>query len=307
MTHAPRPVLVGIDGTPSGLEALALGSAFAVLTGAPLVLGAAYAFSGGSFAGGFIWPPQHDAERWLEEAQARLGDAIPWSTRTIMATSPAQGLLELAKREDASMIVLGSNRDGPIGRVLAGSTARRVAHGAPCAVAIAPHDWRLRPADADLVFGVGLCDSPEAREALTVAARYAAAAHAPLKLFTAVHIPPPAHPMFAATSVGYGQWKRERIEFAEQMVAEAIKAVGPEVEPEVAVLEGEPVERLADVSRGLDILVVGSRGYGPLRSVLLGGVSGPLIERAACPVVIVPRGAHTEPASDVETETVAHV
>jgi hypothetical protein len=36
----PRPTLVGIDGTPSGLEALSLAGVLAVLTGAPLVLGA---------------------------------------------------------------------------------------------------------------------------------------------------------------------------------------------------------------------------------------------------------------------------
>src|SRR5688500_4375725 len=63
MTDMPQPVLVGIDGTPSGREALALGSAFAVLTGAPLVLGAVYGFSGGSFADALWWPPPQDAQR----------------------------------------------------------------------------------------------------------------------------------------------------------------------------------------------------------------------------------------------------
>ena len=42
----------------------------------------------------------------------------------------------------------------------------------------------------------------------------------------------------------------------------------------------------------LDVLVLGSRRFGPLRSALLGSVSSPLIDRAACPVVIVPRGVH---------------
>ena len=44
------------------------------------------------------------------------------------------------------------------------------------------------------------------------------------------------------------------------------------------------------------MLVVGSRRFGPVRSALLGGVSARLIERAACPVVIVPRGVHTDGA-----------
>lgn len=46
-----------------------------------------------------------------------------------------------------------------------------------------------------------------------------------------------------------------------------------------------------DRSHDLDILVIGSRGYGPLHAVLLGGVSGRVIRDAACPVIVVPRGA----------------
>jgi nucleotide-binding universal stress UspA family protein len=40
----------------------------------------------------------------------------------------------------------------------------------------------------------------------------------------------------------------------------------------------------------LDLLVTGSRGYGPVRAVVLGGVTGRLVREAACPLVIVPRG-----------------
>lgn len=306
MTDMPQPVLVGIDSTPSGLEAVALASAFAVLTGSPLVLGAVYGFSGGSFSGALLWPPPQDAQRWLDEATTTLGDAIPWSTRIIQATSAAHGLTQLAELENARMIVLGSNRDGPVGRALAGSTGRRVAHGAPCAVAVAPHDWRLQPPDASLTFGVGLTDSEESREALRMAADFAAAAHAPLKVYTAVHVPPPAHPMFAATGTSYAGWRRERVETAERMAHQAIDELRSPVRVEVVVVEGDPVERLADASRGLDVLVVGSRRFGPVRSALLGGVSTRLIERSACPVVIVPRGVHTDGAEAATAEEPAH-
>ena len=47
---------------------------------------------------------------------------------------------------------------------------------------------------------------------------------------------------------------------------------------------------LADHSAYLDLLVTGSRGYGPLHSVLAGGVSGRVLRNAQCPVIIVPRG-----------------
>ncbi|MGZ8647601.1 MAG: universal stress protein [Solirubrobacteraceae bacterium] len=57
-------------------------------------------------------------------------------------------------------------------------------------------------------------------------------------------------------------------------------------------LEGDTVDELAALDdREIDLLVCGSRGYGPVRRVLLGGVSSRLIRRVACPVVVVPRCA----------------
>lgn len=51
----------------------------------------------------------------------------------------------------------------------------------------------------------------------------------------------------------------------------------------------EPVaDALAAASQELDLLVCGSRGYGPLRTVLVGGVSHALVRHSACPVVVVP-------------------
>jgi hypothetical protein len=55
-------------------------------------------------------------------------------------------------------------------------------------------------------------------------------------------------------------------------------------------LDGEPAEVLAEQTRELGLLVMGSRGYGPLRRVLLGSVSDAILDRADCPVMIVPRG-----------------
>jgi len=50
-------------------------------------------------------------------------------------------------------------------------------------------------------------------------------------------------------------------------------------------------------SEAVDLMVVGSRGYGPLKAVLLGGVSGQLIRSAACPVIVIPRGAESSVGS----------
>jgi nucleotide-binding universal stress UspA family protein len=233
MTDFVPPVLVGIDGRPSGLEALALGSAIAVLTGSPLVLGAVYGHQGSPE---LVWPSKETAETWLHEAQRQLSGLIPWSTRLIVGSSPARGLTELAKLERAWVIVLGSSHRGRLGRVLAGSTCRSVAHGAQCAVAIAPRDWRTLPPDVPVTFGVGVIDSAESRAALVLAGSFAAAAHAPLKLITVVHLPSPAHPMFAATGTSYEQWCRERRKDAERIARHAIEEARPETAPEVTVL-----------------------------------------------------------------------
>jgi nucleotide-binding universal stress UspA family protein len=52
----------------------------------------------------------------------------------------------------------------------------------------------------------------------------------------------------------------------------------------------DPADVLIRVSENLDLLVCGSRGYGPLRAVLLGGVSRRLAADARCPVIVLPRG-----------------
>jgi nucleotide-binding universal stress UspA family protein len=57
------------------------------------------------------------------------------------------------------------------------------------------------------------------------------------------------------------------------------------------VLVGPAGAELAAVSRDADLLVCGSRGYGALRAVALGSVSRALVNEAACPVLVMPRGS----------------
>jgi len=299
-----RPVLVGIDGTSSGFEALSLGSALAVLTGAPLVLGAVYGFETMTSAfDGPAWPPHGEAGKWLKEAEGRLGDAIPWRSVSVEAGSIAHGLARMAEEEDAAILVLGFSRHGRVGRIMAGTGVSRVVHGSPCAVAVVPHGWHLQPQDKALAFGVAYDGGPEAQEALALAARLAEAPHASVRILTAVQLLTPAHPVFAATGASYAGWVRERREYAEQIAGEAAAGIpGAEVD----VLHGDPVLCLAEASSGLDLLVVGSRRYGPLRSTLLGGVSSALVEHAHCPVLIVPRGVRAAEAAAEPSSAAAH-
>ena len=67
---------------------------------------------------------------------------------------------------------------------------------------------------------------------------------------------------------------------------------------ETKLAEGDPAAVLADQGVELDLLVLGSRGYGPVRATLLGAVSAEVMRTAPCPVVVTPREAG--PAKDDE-------
>jgi nucleotide-binding universal stress UspA family protein len=56
-------------------------------------------------------------------------------------------------------------------------------------------------------------------------------------------------------------------------------------------VDGSVVDALTDITPDTaDLLVCGSRGYGPARRVLLGGVSSRVLRHARVPVIVVPRG-----------------
>jgi nucleotide-binding universal stress UspA family protein len=55
--------------------------------------------------------------------------------------------------------------------------------------------------------------------------------------------------------------------------------------------EGDPARELVEASRQADLLVAGSRGYGPVRRLLLGSVSTLLVRQADCPLLVLPRSA----------------
>lgn len=73
----------------------------------------------------------------------------------------------------------------------------------------------------------------------------------------------------------------------EAALQEAIPDPGP-VDVELRVVEGTAAGALVEESRGADLLVVGSRGLGGFRGLLLGSVGQQVAHHAACPVVIVP-------------------
>ena len=90
----------------------------------------------------------------------------------------------------------------------------------------------------------------------------------------------------------YNDTLRER---ASRELESAMATIDAELGAEAEFTVGDAAQVLAEASEQLDLLLVGSRGYGPMRAVMVGGVAGRLVREAACPVIVVPRGAgHTE-------------
>jgi nucleotide-binding universal stress UspA family protein len=79
---------------------------------------------------------------------------------------------------------------------------------------------------------------------------------------------------------------------ADQLLDEAVAAVGDTggIEVERVVVDAPAGRALTEAARGADLLVVGSRGRGGFKGLLLGSVSAQCAHHAPCPVVIVPPG-----------------
>ena len=183
-----KPIIVGYDPQTSDRAPVNFAVAAARFTGAPLVIASVCA------------APRRAGRRrgdWTRTSRRRLGSA----RRGQAASSSAEGIaVEFSgarrtraprgrctrrrRREDAGLLVVGSTNRGAIGRVLPGSTAERLMHGAPCPIAIVPHEWE---AGGGLnTIGVAYVDTDEGREALRGAHALARRTGAKLRVLTAV-------------------------------------------------------------------------------------------------------------------------
>lgn len=71
-------------------------------------------------------------------------------------------------------------------------------------------------------------------------------------------------------------------------IAEVSDQVQAPVTVHARVVQGHPVEVLLEAGADAQLLVVGSRGHGTLAGIMLGSVSQHCVQRAPCPVVVVP-------------------
>jgi nucleotide-binding universal stress UspA family protein len=281
------PILVGYDPKSRDRAPVRFGVAAARFTGAPLIVASVCARSDADGHGEDLAP--HAAEA-LDELKAEVDVAI--EVRELRATSAAHALHDAAE-EGAGLLVVGSTHRAAVGRLLPGSTAERLLHGAPCAIAVSPHGWEPR-GKLDPI-GVAYVETDEGREALRAAYHLARKAGATLRVLTAVKPGVGLSGETEAYTAGRAATSVEDVEGTERLRTEravraALDEMDGDADTEIDVFIDDPADALVRVSEHLDLLVCGSRGYGPLRAVLLGGVTRRVIAAAGCPVIVLPRG-----------------
>jgi len=272
------PILVAYSPKAGDRGPINFAEAAARATGAPLVVVAAGA--GGDDAAGRL------------RSELALAEGV--DVRAVDG-SPARAITEVIEELRPGLVVLGSTHRGGIGRVMASSTAEKVIHGCAAPVAVVPHQHEM-PSGGVKLIAAGFEPTDEGRAALRVAAALARATGAKLlasMVLDPKHAEDQAPGLLARTthdqSLSENRYTRERLTSQDALTAAIAElAAGVETEPDVLFLE--PLEGLEAVSRRADLLVIGARSYGPMHSVMLGGVSRKLIAAAGCPILVLPRG-----------------
>jgi nucleotide-binding universal stress UspA family protein len=286
------PLVVGVDGSERSRDALALATRLAD-PGQQVLL--AHVHDYGRLSKLLPGDEYEQLARAIADStfammQETLGRTGKCELRLVSSDSPAAALQAVADETGASGIVLGSSQRSEIGRVLAGGVTESVLAGAAVPVAVAPRNY----ADDDRglrTIGCGFDGSPQSRLALEWAADLARRRRWHL-LALAVHTPVAFGGVSTTGAIGYQSANDALRAAVDDQLTDAIGALGDGSDVSSRVVDGDAAVELAEASAELDLLVLGSRGYGPIRSVLLGSVSRALVRSAACPVVVLPRGAY---------------
>jgi nucleotide-binding universal stress UspA family protein len=281
-------ILVGYDGSERSEDALALARVLAALGRGRLIAACVYwhiQLAPGVAHGGPDATAE-DAELVHRSLGERFGASI--EVRSVADVSASRALHELAETEAADLVVLGSTSRGRVGRTFPGMTAERLLHGSPCPVAVAPLGYRDKAPERLERVGAGYCADPEGLRAVDVAHEIARLASARLVVIGAYD-----GPSFERRygELGAGEVLVNPRESAQADLDEAVERLADGVVVEARLVDGQPADVLTERAADLDLLVMGSRAYGPLQHVLLGSVSHEVLLRCPSPVLVAPRGA----------------
>lgn len=275
-------VLVGVDGASNGRDAIALASRLAgpdgKLTLAHVHAGETHPLH--AITPGLLAEEQDASLKLLERERADAG--VEAELASVVAAAPGAGLHHRAEEQGADLLVVGSCSHGAFGRAMLGDDTRAALNGAPCAVAIAARGYAGRAGNPISKVGVAYNGSPESERALATARDVAQPTGAQLEALEVVSIPSYAFTGLMSPAIG---------DSIDLMLTEANARMGQLPGVAGRAVYGLPGEELAAFGEDLDLLVVGSRSYGPVKRLVLGSTSDYLERHARCSLLVLPRPA----------------
>jgi nucleotide-binding universal stress UspA family protein len=280
-----KNVLVGVDGRLGGRDAMALAGRLAE-QGATVTLAHVYTGTFTFMAAvdpGVAEEDRREALQMLEGERERAG--IEASLAAVQALTTGQGLHELAEEREADLLVLGTSHRGIFGRTVLGNDTRAAINGAPCAIAVAPAGYAGQSGPFATI-GVGYDGSTESIAALEAARELAAPTGAKIRALEIV-----SYPTYIFTGIvpPVGEGIEELVEHADKRM-KALPGVQGSAE------YGLSGQDLAEFSKEVDLLIVGSRNYGPARRLIVGSTASFLQSHARSPLLVLPRGtSHATP------------
>ncbi|UQU68049.1 universal stress protein [Couchioplanes caeruleus] len=257
------PVVVGVNGTASGLAAVRLAAREAVTRGQPLRIVHAFTWPG---ARSHNDPPdygsaRHDAEMIVQRAAATAERSVP-GVRVGGLLVDGQPVRELLRQSrTASLLVLGDDDLAATHRLPDDSVLVQTVARARCPVLVARG---IRPQAGPLLVAVDRSACSEG--ALRLAADESLRRRVPLEV---VHV--------VTGPAGEPSGRR--------LLASAVRGLAGPAGVRARLLVGEPGPTLVRASRSARMMIVGPRGAGS--TSLLGAVAGELLRRCACPTMFV--------------------
>jgi nucleotide-binding universal stress UspA family protein len=234
---------------------------------------------------------ENTAHRRLLEAVAKLRSEVPGLSairERLELEHPATALLSAA--EGADLLVVGTRGRGGFAGLLLGSVSQRCLTHAPCPVAVVP-PTAVEDGQPSGRIVTGVDGSQASYDALRWAAIEARRRGARLEIVHAWIIPELLVPT-GAVFVGEAE-ELERASTAvldtaaSWLIASFEEDGGKSPEHELRSVAGSPAAALLAQARGADLLVVGARGLGSFRGLVLGSVSQQCASHATCPTVVV--------------------
>jgi len=275
-----KNVLVGVDGSRNGRDAIALACKLMDPDG-KLTLAHVH--------NGEVAEECEDSHKLLNGE--RTGADVKAEMVSVVSMSPGRGLHEQADKQGTDLLVVGSCSHGAFGRAMLGDDTRGALNGAPCVVAVASRGYAERAGGAGSQIakvGVAYNASPESIAALAVAGELAAMTGATTHAMEVVSIPSTAYAGIVVSTFG---------DYIDAILQEANSRLEELPDVEGHAVYGLAGEELAIFGDQVDILVVGSRGYGPVKRLVLGSTSDYLERHARCSLLVLSRVA-TSPGED---------